>query len=94
MIGWNLSPVRQQLITSLMSLGAFVSSGTAGFVAAKLGRRLCLYVACVGCIVSNIVMMTTTDINALYVGRLLNGLANGYFMTFSQLWYVDAVCRD
>ncbi|RYP62696.1 hypothetical protein DL769_007203 [Monosporascus sp. CRB-8-3] len=36
-IGWNLSPVRQQLITSLMSLGAFMSSGTAGFVAIKIG---------------------------------------------------------
>ncbi|RYP77498.1 hypothetical protein DL771_001071 [Monosporascus sp. 5C6A] len=84
-IGWNLSPVRQQLITSLMSLGAFMSSGTAGFVAIKLGRKTCLYLAIVGCFVSNIIMMTTTDINALYVGRLLNGLANGYFMVFSQL---------
>ncbi|RYP42812.1 hypothetical protein DL770_011626 [Monosporascus sp. CRB-9-2] len=85
-IGWNISPVRQQLITSLMSLGAFMSSGTAGFVAIKLGRKTCLYLAIVGCFVSNIIMMTTMDINALYVGRLLNGLANGYFMVFSQLW--------
>lgn len=83
-----MSPVRQQLITSLMSLGAFISSGTAGFAAVKLGRKVCLYIACLGCIVSNVIMMTTTDINALYIGRLLNGLANGYFMTFSQLWYV------
>lgn len=26
-IGWNITPVRQQLISSLMTLGAFVSSG-------------------------------------------------------------------
>ncbi|RYP45268.1 hypothetical protein DL768_008384 [Monosporascus sp. mg162] len=89
-IGWNISPVRQQLITSLMSLGAFMSSGTAGFVAIKLGRKTCLYLAIVGCFVSNIVMMTTTDINALYIGRLLNGLANGYFMVFSQLWLQES----
>ncbi|EMR68716.1 putative general alpha-glucoside permease protein [Eutypa lata UCREL1] len=89
-IGWNLSPVRQQLITSLMSLGAFISSGTAGFAAVKLGRKVCLYIACLGCIVSNVIMMTTTDINALYIGRLLNGLANGYFMTFSQLWIQES----
>ncbi|RYO94698.1 hypothetical protein DL766_005981 [Monosporascus sp. MC13-8B] len=89
-IGWNLSPVRQQLITSLMSLGAFMSSGTAGFVAIKLGRKTCLYLAIVGCYISNIIMMTTTDINALYVGRLLNGLANGYFMVFAQLWLQES----
>ncbi|KIW38034.1 uncharacterized protein PV06_10010 [Exophiala oligosperma] len=31
-------------------------------------------------------MMATTHIGALYTGRLLIGLANGYFMTFSQLY--------
>ncbi|KAK6956063.1 hypothetical protein Daesc_001333 [Daldinia eschscholtzii] len=89
-IGWNISTVRQQLITSLMTLGAFVSSATAGLVAAKLGRKSCLWLACLGCVVSNIIMMTTTNINALYVGRLLNGLANGYFMTFSQLFIQES----
>lgn len=89
-IGWNISTVRQQLITSLMTLGAFISSGTAGLVAAKFGRKACLWAACVGCVISNIIMMTTTDINALYVGRLLNGLANGYFMTFSQLFIQES----
>ncbi|KAH9905427.1 general substrate transporter [Xylariomycetidae sp. FL2044] len=89
-IGWNISTVRQQLITSLMTLGAFVSSATAGLVAAKFGRKACLWSACAGCAVSNIIMMTTSDINALYIGRLLNGLANGYFMTFSQLFIQES----
>lgn len=35
-------------------------------------------------------MMTTTSIGALYVGRLLIGLANGYFMTFSQLYIQES----
>lgn len=69
-----------------MTLGAFISSGTAGVPATKLGRRVCLWIACVLCVVSNVVMMTTTSIGALYAGRLINGLANGYFMTFSQLY--------
>lgn len=30
--------------------------------------------------------MTTTDIKTLYGGRFLNGLANGCFMTFAQLY--------
>jgi len=73
-----------------MTLGAFLSSGTAGFVAARLGRKTCLWIACALCCVSDVIMMTTTDIGALYAGRLLIGLANGYFMTFSQLYIQES----
>ncbi len=73
-----------------MTLGAFLSSATAGFVAAKLGRKTCLWLACGLCCVANIIMMTTTNIGALYAGRLLIGLANGYFMTFSQLYIQES----
>ncbi|KAF7555987.1 hypothetical protein G7Z17_g1715 [Cylindrodendrum hubeiense] len=85
-IGWNISTTRQQLISSLMTLGAFISSSLAGFAATKLGRKWCLWLACLLCAVANIIMMTTTHIGPLYAGRLLIGLANGYFMTFSQLY--------
>ena len=84
--GWNINTTRQQLISSLMTLGAFISSGTAGVPATKFGRRACLWAACLLCVVSNVIMMATTNIGALYAGRLLIGLANGYFMTFSQLY--------
>lgn len=73
-----------------MTLGAFISSGLAGFAAAKLGRRVCLWLACILCCVSNIIMMATENIGALYTGRLLIGLANGYFMTFSQLYIQES----
>ncbi|CAI4214037.1 unnamed protein product [Parascedosporium putredinis] len=89
-IGWNIQTTRQQLIASLMTLGAFISSGLAGVVAAKLGRKHCLWAACLLCCVSNIIMMTTTSIGALYAGRFLIGLANGYFMTFSQLYIQES----
>ena len=73
-----------------MTLGAFLSSGTAGVTATWLGRKSSLWVACAACIVSNILMMATENIGALYVGRLLIGLANGYFMTFSQLYIQES----
>ena len=73
-----------------MTLGAFVSSGTAGFVAIKLGRKACLWIACLICVVSNVIMMASEDIGALYAGRLLIGIANGYFMTFSQLYIQES----
>lgn len=84
--GYNISTSRQQLISSLMTLGAFLSSSCAGVLATKLGRRQCLWLASALCCVSNIVMMTTTNIAGLYIGRLLIGIANGWYMTFSQLY--------
>lgn len=73
-----------------MTLGAFISAGTAGLIANKFGRKACLWMACLTCCVANIIMMTTTHIGALYVGRLVIGLANGYFMTFSQLYIQES----
>lgn len=73
-----------------MTLGAFISSSLAGFVAVKLGRKMCLWIGCLLCAVANIIMMTTTHIAPLYVGRLVIGLANGYFMTFSQLYIQES----
>jgi MFS family permease len=73
-----------------MTLGAFISSGFAGVVADKLGRRQCLWMACLMCCVANVLMMATESIGALYAGRFLIGLANGYFMTFSQLYVQES----
>ncbi|KAK3381041.1 general substrate transporter [Podospora didyma] len=84
--GWNISTERQQLISSLMTLGAFISSSGAGPMATFMGRKSSIWSASLLCIVSNIIMMTTTSIGGLYAGRLLLGLANGIFMTFSQLY--------
>lgn len=74
-----------------MTLGAVIASGCAGPLAWKLGRKSCLWAACVLCAIADIIMMTTSSIGALYVGRLLIGLANGLFMTFSQL-YIQEIC--
>ncbi|GAB1315359.1 Major facilitator-type transporter ecdD (Fragment) [Madurella fahalii] len=84
--GWNISTERQQLISSLMTLGAFLSSSTAGPIASIMGRKMTVWLSSVFCIVSNVIMMATTNIAGLYAGRLLLGIANGMFMTFSQLY--------
>ncbi|KAH7327153.1 MFS transporter [Rhexocercosporidium sp. MPI-PUGE-AT-0058] len=85
-LGYNISPGRQQLISSLMILGAFVASSAAGPTAKFIGRKTSILVACILCIVANVVMMTTSSIGGLYAGRLVIGLANGMYMTFSQLY--------
>ncbi|KAL7629814.1 hypothetical protein AAE478_001337 [Parahypoxylon ruwenzoriense] len=85
-LGYNIPSDRQQLIASLMVLGAFLSSGSAGFTAGYVGRKLSLWVACVGVFVSTALMQATTSIGGLYAGRLIIGLANGLLMTHSQLY--------
>jgi len=84
--GWNISTTRQQLISSLMNLGAFLSSSLVGPIATILGRKASIWLACAICCISNLIMMATTEISGLYAGRLLLGLANGMFMTFAQLY--------
>lgn len=69
-----------------MTLGAFLSSSMAGPIAAFMSRRMTIWAASLLCIVANVIMMATTNIAGLYAGRLLLGLANGMFMTFSQLY--------
>ena len=73
-----------------MTLGAFISSSSAGLFATWMGRRYCIWMACALCLVSNIVMMSTTNMHGLYAGRFLIGIANGWYMTFSQLYIQES----
>lgn len=57
-----------------------------GPIAMVLSRKQSLWAACLLCAVSNSIMIGTTHLAGLYVGRLFIGLANGFFMTFSQLY--------
>ncbi|EJU05944.1 general substrate transporter [Dacryopinax primogenitus] len=84
--GWNLTPKVHQLISSLMTLGACAGSLSAGPIGAYKGRRPALWLACILCAASNSIMLGTTTIGGLYAGRFLIGIANGWFMTFSQLY--------
>lgn len=90
---WNISSERQQLISSLMVLGAFVSSSSAGFTSRWVGRRLSLWIACALVFVSTAIMQATVDIGGLYAGRLILGLANGLLMTHAQL-YITVRCHS
>ncbi|KAI1187559.1 MFS monosaccharide transporter-like protein [Nemania serpens] len=85
-LGWNIDAERQQLISSLMILGAFISSSTAGFTARYFGRKLSLWIACVGVFISTATMQATTNIGGLYAGRFIIGLSNGLLMTHAQLY--------
>ena len=90
-IGWNLTTVVQQLISSLMTIGAFAGSLAAGPLAVYLGRKPCVWIACVLCCASNAIMQGTTSVGALYAGRTLIGISNGFYMTFGQLYIQEVI---
>ena len=73
--GYNLSSTVQQLISSLMILGALISSLCAGFFGNYLSRRWCLFVASIVCIVATFIMIFSTSTGVLYFARILLGLA-------------------
>ncbi|KAL1622949.1 hypothetical protein SLS56_008557 [Neofusicoccum ribis] len=76
----------QQLITSLLTLGSFMSSLVAGFFAHWYGRRAALWTACVLNAVACIIQIATENKGAVYVGRLILGFANGFLVTFSNVY--------
>lgn len=79
----------QQLITSLLTLGSFVSSLVAGFFSAYLGRREALWLACVVNAVACGIQIGTSTPGVLYLGRLLLGFANGFLVTFSNIYTAE-----
>lgn len=79
----------QQLITSLLTLGDFISSLVAGVFGSFLGRRHALWATCILNFVALAIQIATTDKGVLYFGRLLLGFSNGFLVTFSNVYTVE-----
>lgn len=62
----------------------------AGFFSAYLGRRAALWLACVVNAVTCAIQIGTTSPGVLYLGRLLLGFANGFLVTFSNIYTAEA----
>lgn len=62
----------------------------AGFFSAYLGRRAALWLACVVNAVACGVQIGTSSAGVLYFGRLLLGFANGFLVTFSNIYTSEA----
>jgi MFS family permease len=79
----------QQLISSLLTLGSFTSSLLAGFASHFLGRRSALWIASLLNAAACAVQITSTTPKVLYIGRILIGFANGFFVTFSNIYTAE-----
>ncbi|PSN72636.1 general substrate transporter [Corynespora cassiicola Philippines] len=89
-LGFGIDSTVQQLITSLLTLGSFVSSLVAGLFAAYLGRREGLWAACILNAIACGIQIGTDSASVLYLGRLLLGFANGFLVTFSNVYTSEA----
>ncbi|KXS93672.1 hypothetical protein AC579_3593 [Pseudocercospora musae] len=89
-IGYGIDSTVQQLISSLLTLGSFLSSLAAGPFSAYFGRRDGLWLACLLNAVSCAVQLATKKTGVLYFGRLLMGLSNGFLVTFSTVYVSEA----
>lgn len=89
-IGYGIDSIVQQLISSLLTLGSFLSSLAAGPFSTYLGRREGLWVACALNAISCAIQLATVNHGVLYLGRLLMGLSNGFLVTFSNVYIAEA----
>lgn len=77
-------------MTSLVNLGAAVSAVAVGLWGGYFGRKPALWLACVVCAAGIAVQIAGTTLPALYVGRFLLGLANGFFVVSSTVYCSEA----
>ncbi|KAI1428047.1 general substrate transporter [Xylaria sp. FL1777] len=88
--GYGIDGTFQRLIGSLLTLGAFLSSLAAGVFGHYFGRKAALWSACLLNAVACIIQISTTSKVAVYIGRLILGLANGFLVTFSNIYTAEA----
>ncbi|KAL4805907.1 general substrate transporter [Aspergillus unguis] len=88
--GYAINSTVQQLITSLLTLGSFVSSLVAGFFSTYLGRKPALWTACLMNAIACGIQIGAPSAGVLYLGRLLLGFANGFLVTFSNIYTAEA----
>lgn len=88
--GCGIQGTFQQLISSLLTLGAFLSSLTAGYFAHFFGRKTALWLACLLTALGCAIQIGTTEKGVVYLGRLILGIGNGFLVTFSNIYTAEA----
>ncbi|KAK4442235.1 general substrate transporter [Podospora aff. communis PSN243] len=87
--GWNIAAGPQQIISSFMLLGAFISCFAAGPLGSFCGRRWCILLGIILLVASIIIMIITTSLGVLYFSRLMMGFGNGLVMTFTMIYVAE-----
>ena len=89
-LGWNIHTTPQQLISSFLNVGTVVGTICTVPFAHRYGRKPAIWLACLVSAVACAVQIGTTTLGGLYAGRIILGIANGFFVTFSNVYTVEA----
>jgi MFS family permease len=82
-IGYNIRTTPHTLIQSLMQVGGLLASIFIFTLGSGISRRLGLWIASAFSLVAVSVQIGTTSFAGLYLGRLLLGVSNGFYLTYS-----------
>jgi MFS family permease len=85
-IGYNISTKVQTLLQSLISLGSLAACIAIFKFGSSISPRVGLWTASVVGIASVVAQIASTHIAALYVGRILLGVSNGFYSTYSAVY--------
>lgn len=85
-LGWGIDPTVQQLISSLMLVGAFVACLAIGPAGKYFSRKWVLFIGCCVNHVAVILMMVAKDLPTLYAGRAIVGISVGILDVVPQLY--------
>lgn len=87
--GWNIETVPQQLISSFLQIGTILGVLLTHFFGKYFGRRPAIWLATLISFVAASVQVGTTTLVGLYFGRMLIGMANGFFITFANIYTAE-----
>lgn len=85
-MGWGIDPTVQQLISSLMLVGAIVACFVIGPMGKYLDRRWVTFIGCCINHVGVILMMLAKNLSTLYAGRIVIGISVGILDVLPQLY--------
>ncbi|KAF4443394.1 hypothetical protein F53441_11443 [Fusarium austroafricanum] len=85
-IGYNISTKVQTLLQSLISLGAFAACIVIFNFGRFISPRVGLWIASLIGVVSVAAQIGSTHVAALYFGRVMLGISNGFYSTFSAIY--------
>ncbi|SPO02645.1 related to transporter (major facilitator superfamily) [Cephalotrichum gorgonifer] len=87
--GWNIATVPQQLISSFLNVGTIVGVILTATWAKYYGRKPAIWLASLISFVAAGLQVGTTSLAGLYVGRILIGVSNGFFITFANVYTAE-----
>ncbi|XP_047035613.1 facilitated trehalose transporter Tret1-like [Helicoverpa zea] len=80
------------LLGSLSSIGALISTPTAGYMLEKLGRKYCSVMNSLGLLLVWVILACTKNVETVLAAVFLSGIASSVFLVATV--YISEICQD